>query len=117
MQKLQTILTITILFCYTLSARAAETAIFDNITEAYHWADTALPSHVEAVQKLIITGKIQGDDYSQDSEWSMFLQLNNPFPNIEEVEILTDQDIPDGTARRGFFFSSDIYNPSHGLAN
>jgi len=64
MKKLQTILTITILFCYTLTARAAETAIFDNITEAM----SDLIVDRDAVKKIIFTGEIEGDDYSQDSE-------------------------------------------------
>jgi len=73
----------------TLTA-LAEDATFETITEALNYTGDR-----NAVTKLIITGTIAGDDYSDGSEWSEFLWLHKTFPNIEAVEILTDQDIPD----------------------
>jgi len=72
----------------TLTAHA-EDATFETITEALNYTGDR-----EAVTKLIITGTIAGDDYSDGSEWREFRTLNETFPNIEAVEILTDQDIP-----------------------
>ena len=72
-----------------------DTVSFNTVTEALNYdGDKA------TVKKLIITGTISGSsmmsgDYYEDSEWTKFRTLDETFPNIEEVEILTDQDIPD----------------------
>ena len=68
----------------------AEEFIFKTITEAL-----AFDGDRDALTKLTITDSIAGTDYSDDSEWSKFRTLDETFPNIEEVEIWTDQDIPD----------------------
>ena len=78
-----------------------DTVSFNTVTEALNYnGDKA------TVKKLIITGTISGNDYSKGSEWRKFHTLNETFPNIEEIEILTDQDIPD--------LDEDDYDP-HGL--
>jgi len=56
--------TATIFYLAVFSATAQETAIFDNITEAM----SDLIVDRDAVKKIIFTGEIEGDDYSQDSE-------------------------------------------------
>jgi hypothetical protein len=87
-------------------------AIFSQILEVETITDALnYTGDKEAVNKLIITGTIAGNDYSENSEWSKFYFLDTTFPNIEEVEILTDQDIPDRKSQfyPSFFFNSD-YN-------
>ena len=68
---------------------AAEEFTFKTITEALNWDGDR-----DALTKLIITDSIAGNDYSDESEWSKFRTLDETFPNIEEVEIWTGQDIP-----------------------
>ena len=87
----------------TLTA-LAEDATFETITEALNYN-----GDISAVTKLIITGTIVGNDYSEGSDWSKFIDLNKIFPKLESIEILTDQDIPDGYSLgsldgRGLFF-------------
>ena len=84
------IIIVTVAFCSYNFTVLAETVEFNTVTEALNWTGDKA-----AVTKLIITGTISGNDYSESSEWSKFRILNETFPNIEEVEILTDQDIPD----------------------
>ena len=84
------IILVTLAFCSYNFTVLAETVEFNTVTEALNYnGDKA------TVTKLIITGTIAGNDYSKDSEWSKFCNLDNTFSNIEEVEIFTDQDIPD----------------------
>jgi len=84
------IIIVTVAFCSYNFTVLAETATFNTVTEALNYTGDKA-----AVTKLIITGTISGDDYSDESEWSKFRTLDTTFPNIEELEILTDQDIPD----------------------
>ena len=79
-------------YSYNFTAFSQATVEFETITEALNYDGDR-----NAVKKLIITGTISGNDYSEDSEWSKFRMLDETFPNIEEVEILTSQDIPDGS--------------------
>ena len=81
---------VTALFCSYNFTVLAETKTFNTVTEALNYT-----GNKAAVTKLIITGTISGNDYSESSEWSKFRTLNETFPNIEEVEIFTNQDIPD----------------------
>ena len=67
-----------------------ETLTLGTITEALNYR-----GNKKTVTKLIITGSIAGNDYSVGSEWSKFRTLEETFPNIEAMEILTDQNIPD----------------------
>ena len=83
-----------IFLSFNLTVKSA-TVEFVTITEAYNWASTADSSEAAIVKKLVITGQIAGNDYSEESEWSKFRTLNETFPNIEAVKILTDQDILD----------------------
>ena len=95
----------TVLFCgYNLTVQAV-TVEFETITEALNYSGDK-----STVTKLVITGEIAGDDYSENSEWSKFRTLDETFPNIEAVEILTSQDIPDGD-----FFSLFSYLPMIGF--
>ena len=90
------IIIVTVLFSnYNFIAFSKATVTFNTVIEALNWADTTDAENRATVTKLIITGKISGDDYSESSEWSKFRTLDETFSNIEEVEILTDQDIPD----------------------
>ena len=66
-----------------------ETLTVETITEALNYS-----GNKNNVTKLIITNSIAGNDYSVGSEWSKFRTLDETFPNIEALEILTDQDIP-----------------------
>jgi len=81
------------------------------ITEALNYSGDS-----NTITKLIITGSIAGNDYSVGSEWSIFRTLNETFPNIEAVEILTDQDIPDsyhpnnGARVIGLFYDSQVFH-------
>jgi len=71
---------------------AQEEATFETITEALE--DVYVNKH--EVKKLIIWGEIAGSDYiSEESEWKYFRILDEFFINLEEVTILTSQDIPD----------------------
>jgi len=77
-----------------------DTVSFNTVTEALNYnGDKA------TVKKLIITGTISGNDYSKGSEWRKFHTLNETFPNIEEIEILTDQDIPDADLEDKRYYS------------
>jgi hypothetical protein len=71
----------------------------ETITDAYYTGDK------EAVKKLIITGTISGNDYSDSSEWSKLYFLDTTFQNIEEVGIWSDQDIPTGNYADGSLFA------------
>ena len=103
--KFQKLIVVTALFCSYNFTVLAETATFNTVTEALNWTGDKA-----TVTKLIITGTISGDDYSKSSEWSKFRTLNETFPNIEEVEIWTDQDIPNsgwnGSNLNGALFGS-----------
>ena len=79
-----------VLFCGCNFTIFAETLTVRTITEALNYS-----GNNNAVTKLIITDSIAGNDYSVESEWRKFRTLDETFPNIEAVEILTDQDIPD----------------------
>ena len=68
----------------------AETLTVRTITEALNYSGDK-----NTVTKLIITDFIAGNDYSVGSEWNKFRTLDETFPNIEALEILTDQNIPD----------------------
>lgn len=88
----------------------AQTLTVRTITEALNYSGNS-----NTVTKLIITDSIAGYDYSVGSEWSKFRTLNETFPNIETVEIMTDQDIPDSyypeSARVvGLFYDSKVYH-------
>ena len=74
-------------FNYTIFG---QTLSVKTITEALNYS-----GNLNSVKNLIITDSIIGNDYSGGSEWSKFRTLNNIFPNIETVEIMTEQDIPD----------------------
>ena len=94
--KFKKLIVVTMLFCGCCSAVLSQAIVeFETITEALNWADTTDIENSKAVKKLVITGNISGEDYSESSEWSKFRTLDETFPNIEAVEILTDQDIPD----------------------
>ena len=99
-------------FCiYNFTAFSQVTLSFETITEALNYAGDRA-----AVKKLVITGTISGDDYSGNGEWYKFRRLDETFPNIEEVEILTSQDIPDiteyigGTSASLFYHSNIFYS-------
>jgi hypothetical protein len=91
----------------------AEEISFETITDALNYTGNRY-----AITKLIITGNISGDDYSDASEWSKFRTLDDSktgFPNIKEVEILTDQDIPDAdyldqVVMIALFYNSNFYH-------
>jgi len=96
--KLAIILSIAILiFISAMPLSAQETKSFRTITDAYNFADTAELHEIEAVKKLIITDSIYGSTnfFNTETEWRMFRCLDEIFPNIEELELHTDQDIPD----------------------
>jgi len=80
-----------ILFCSYNFTVLSETREFNTVTEALNYNGDR-----DAVIKLVITGTITGTDYSPSSDWSKFRTFNETFPNLEAVEILTNQDIPDG---------------------
>ena len=85
------IIIVTVAFCnYNFIAFSQATVTFETVTKALKYT-----GNKDVVKKLIITGKISGNDYSEGSEWREFRFLDKTFPNIEEVEILTDQNIPD----------------------
>ena len=69
------------------------------------------------VKKLIITGEISGNDFSEASEWSMFRTLNTIFTNLDTVELFTAQDIPDGNFSTGGMFSHVTWLKSFSAAN
>ena len=88
MYKILITLTAIILsFSFSLLSQELEKA---TITEAL----TDLSVDRDAVKKLIITGEISGANYSEGSEWRLFRTLDETFPNIEEIELHTKQDIP-----------------------
>ena len=102
MSKISKIIIATVLLCgYNLTVFAV-TVEFPTLTAAL-----AYNGNKATVTKLIITGQIAGDDYSEESEWSKFYNLDETFSNIEAVEILTAQDIPDGSQNGGLFFDGD----------
>jgi len=82
----------TMLFLSSFTVFAQETVKeFETITDAINYSGDK-----SAVKKMVITGEIEGTDYCPIfSEWSLFFDLDLIFPNIESVEILTSQDIPD----------------------
>jgi len=93
---------IAVLFCGCNLTVFAETLIVRTITEALNYS-----GNKNRVTKLVITDSIVGNDYSVGSEWREFRTLDETFPNIEAMEILTDQDIPDGTIERSLFCWSE----------
>ena len=98
------LIVVAVLFCsYNFTAFSQAAVEFETITEALNYTGDR-----DAVKKLIITGTISGNDYSATSEWSKFRTLDTTFPNLEDVEILTSQDIPDAMEEEkidiGFFF-------------
>jgi len=89
-KTLKNLIVITALFCSYNFTVLAETKTFNTVTKALNYT-----GNKATVKKVIITGKISGSDYSASSEWSKFRTLDTTFSNIEAVEILTNQDIPD----------------------
>ena len=89
-QKIIKLFVATVLFCGCNFTVFAETLTVGTITEALNYS-----GNVNTITKLIITDFIAGNDYSVESDWSKFRTLDETFPNIEAMEILTDQDIPD----------------------
>ena len=106
------IIVLTVVFCSYNFTVLAETATFNTVTEALNYT-----GNKATVTKLVITGKISGKDYSESSEWSKFRTLNETFPNIEEVEILTNQDIPDYQSEQGGLFVYGAWQGSDWLKN
>ena len=88
--KITNLIFIAILFCGFNSTVLAGTVEFETITEALNYS-----GNKSTVTKLVITGEISGDDYSENSDWSKFKTLNESYPALESIEILTSQDIPD----------------------
>ena len=80
---------LTLIFSSFTFTMFAETLEVETMTEALNYSGNR-----DVITKLIIKGEISGNDYSEGSEWSKFRTLDETFPNIEEVEILTSQDIP-----------------------
>ena len=74
------------------TAFSQETKTFNTVTEALNWTGDKA-----TVKKLIITGQISGNDYSDESEWSKFRKEMSQFFNAEYLEITTNQDIPNGS--------------------
>ena len=103
MKKIIIFWILTIVLNYSFIVLGQTTIEFETITEALNY-----DGDKDAVKKLIITGTISGEDYSQDSEWYKFRRLYIPFPNLDTVEVLTDQDMPDWPpgiyADGGFFY-------------
>ena len=92
LKKLEKLIVVAALLCSNnFVAFSQTTASFTTVTEALNYT-----GNKATVKKIIITGTISGSDYSASSEWSKFHTLDSTFPNIEDVEILTSQDIPDG---------------------
>jgi len=107
-KKFTNLIFIAILFCgfgFTVST-STETVEFETITETltYNGDKSTVP-------KLIITGEIF-TDYSESSEWRKFRILDETFQNIEAVEILTSQDIPDWdwVTNRSILFYKEEYD-------
>ena len=94
---------------------AQDTLTFTTITEALNWADTTDIENCKAVKKIIIAETISGSDYSANSEWSKFRTLDETFPNIEAVEILTDQDIPVGDMSGNAAYENSLFGGSVGM--
>ena len=89
----------------TIVSVSAENLTFETVTDAMNYT-----GNTADVTSVTVTGTvtgIPGSQYSNDSEWSKFYRLNEVFTNIESVEILTDQDIPEWeyhpTGYRSFF--------------
>jgi len=92
----------TMLFLSSFTVFAQETVKeFETITDAINYSGDK-----SAVKKLVVEGEISGYDYSDESEWSMFRFLDEVFPNIEEVELLTFQDLLDADEfyKRSLFY-------------
>ena len=82
----------TVLFSsFNFKVFSQQEAIFETITQAI----TCEEVNRAEVRKLVITGEISGNDYSPDSHWALFIDLDLYFESLEEVEIHTHQDIPD----------------------
>ena len=79
-----------VFFCHYNFAVFAETMQFSTVRQIL-----ANTGNKGIVKKLVITGTISGNDYSDESDWSKFRTLDETFPNIETVKTLTVQDIPD----------------------
>ena len=84
---------------------------FSTITEAVNYTG----EDKNIITKITITGTIKGNDYSEGSEWRLFRTLDETFPNIEEVEILTSQNIPNGDYTNGCLFNKHTYGPTYDL--
>jgi len=106
-------LTLILLFILARPMFSQDVIEFRTITEAYDWASITELEDREEIKKIIFTDSIQGDDYNPEtSEWYWFRYLYELFPNIEEVEVLTDQDIPDhegGVYIDGGFFTGALW--------
>jgi hypothetical protein len=93
---------------------------FRTMTEAMEWASTAKLEKRALIKKIIFTDSITGEDYSTASEWYWFRYLDGPFPNLDTVEILTDQSPPywdSGTYADGGFFTGAAWLKSFSAPN
>ena len=108
-KKLDKLIVVAALFCSYNFTVLAQTVEFNTVTEALNYN-----SNRATVKKIIITGTISGYDYSDESEWSKIRTLYTTFKNLNTVEILTDQDIPDydETNQCGLFFYNNYYGQS-----
>ena len=111
-KKITNLVFIAILFCGFNSTVLAGTVEFETITEALDYSGDK-----STVTKLVITGNITGSNYSKNSEWSKFINLNETYPALESIEILTSQDIPDIDIVNRFSlftgFDTDLQTVSH----
>ena len=90
--KRQLFYTLFVLCLFSTDSIFSNTYSFWSITEALE-CETIDRNDLT---KIIIEGPIAGTNYySEDSEWSKFRTLDTTFPNIEAVEIWTDQYMPD----------------------
>jgi hypothetical protein len=90
-----------ILFAFSHQASFAQTITFATVTECinYNGADK------DDITKIIITEQITGTDYSAGSEWSKFRTLNTTYIALEDIEIQTNQAIPDGDNIALFYYN------------
>ena len=88
------LISIAVLLCGYNFTAFAKTLTVETVTEALNYDGDRT-----TVTKLVVTGQIacipDSNYISSNSEWSKFRTLDETFPNIEAVKILTDQDIPD----------------------